>query len=107
MVGQEREMSNTPSARIATTDGPSSSGRHTRPTSVPEVASMGRVEAGSRFMPTALTPRLRLGEEYILPVGWRVLQRSGLGHEVHEGADAADLVVVLDIRIGQDFRDVI
>ena len=46
MVGNEREMSNTPSWRIATTDGPASSGRHTRPTSVPEVESEGRVDVG-------------------------------------------------------------
>ena len=39
-------MSNTPSARMATTEGPASSGRHTRPTSVPEVESAGRVDSG-------------------------------------------------------------
>ena len=47
MVAKAREMSNTPSGRIATTEGPASSGRQTRPTSVPEVESVGRVEATS------------------------------------------------------------
>ncbi len=39
MVGNVAEMSNTPASRIATTDGPPASGRHTRPTSVPVVPS--------------------------------------------------------------------
>ena len=73
----------------------------------PEVASVGRVDARSRFMPAELAPRLRLWEEYVFPNRRRILQRAGLRHEVHEGADAADLVVVLDVRIGQHFHDVV
>ena len=45
IVAKAREMSNTPSFLIATTDGPMS-GRHTRPTRVPAVESVGRVECG-------------------------------------------------------------
>ena len=49
MVAKAREMSNTPSWRIATTEGPPSSGRHTRPTRVPAVESVGRVDLGSNL----------------------------------------------------------
>ena len=55
IVANEREMSNTPSARTATTDGPPSSGRHTRPTSVPAVASVGRVDLRSICMRVELS----------------------------------------------------
>ncbi len=46
MVGARREMSHTPSPRTATTDGPSTSGRHTRPASAPAVPSFGRLASG-------------------------------------------------------------
>src|SRR5436305_2074859 len=58
-------------------------------------------------MRSELTPRLRLREEHLLPVRRWVLQRAGLRHEVHEGADAAELIVVLDLWILQHIHDVV
>ena len=46
MVGKLAVTSNTPSARIATTDGPSTSARQTRPASAPEKPSAGSVSIG-------------------------------------------------------------
>src|SRR5690348_2755046 len=50
-VGMSCVTSNTPSPRIATTDGPDADGSQTRPTSVPVVPSSGKIEAAlSAFM---------------------------------------------------------
>ncbi len=46
MVGASREMSYTPSARMATTAGPPTSGSQTRPARAPLVPSFGSVAAG-------------------------------------------------------------
>ena len=47
MVGNAAEMSTTPSPRMATTDGPVRSGRHTRPASAPAVPSAGSARPNS------------------------------------------------------------
>ena len=56
MVGNAAVISNTPLARIATTEGPATSGRQTRPASAPENPSAGNVsEALSLTAPAMRT----------------------------------------------------
>src|SRR5205085_2695588 len=63
MVGKSRETSNTPSARTATTEGPSQSGRHTRPARAPAVPSAGRVEELVRITVLFSTQKTSLEEK--------------------------------------------
>jgi hypothetical protein len=55
-VGNAEVTSNTPSPRTATTAGPSTSGRQTRPTSVPSVPSSGRTVSGVKVIMAARSP---------------------------------------------------